>query len=509
MATVHSLVCWGGRTGKSVTASNSGGLIFTSTNHGLRDGTGLVFSGTTAPGNVAFGTTYYAKSLSANTFAIYTEPALTNRVAWSSAGSGVIAKSKLTLDYFDQYPGRWGDVGSERCYDGLAAWDAARASASPLDVEVCELGQAFDDAIPGAAGLAFSIPAAKIVVTSLLAGARSEAFHNGVVRAGYNFWRTTANGSSGTLRLPVRGEVDGFTIYHTNSGYQPPGVQNGVLSITRNMILLGNGPTKSGYGVTHAACATTINCLAMGWSAGFYSTYGQSGITIANCIATKNNNGITSSGASDTRGYYYNNISIGNTTNWGTTTGFTDASNNFGESGDSVTPWKTGTNPTGTIATTDFANFGSASAWAATDDFSPALSTSPQVDAGISFYGYGTTDLRDAEVPNYNNGGTEVIDAGCYEFDHGYGNHPATATVTFSGVVANTEIRVYNASGTEIAGVENCSANQVLAWALTEDPVRVSLLSLPYKNQDFTFTAVAGAQSLPIRQLPDPNYRNP
>jgi hypothetical protein len=154
------------------------------------------------------------------------------------------------------------------------------------------------------------------------------------------------------------------------------------------------------------------------------------------------------------------------------------------------------------MSTADFLDY-------ANNDFSPASASSPQVDSGVEYYGALAYDIADAERPNYNNGGTEAFDVGCYEFDHGYGNHPATATVTFSGVVANTEIRVYNASGTEIAGVENCSANQVLEWALTEGPVRVSLLSLPYKNQDFTFTAVAGAQSLPIRQLPDPNYRNP
>ena len=92
MATVYSLICWGGRTGKTVTASNSSGLIFTTSGaHGLRDGTALQFVATTLPGNVSAGTTYYAKSLTSTTFAIYTDYALTNRVAWSSAGSAVIA----------------------------------------------------------------------------------------------------------------------------------------------------------------------------------------------------------------------------------------------------------------------------------------------------------------------------------------------------------------------------------------------------------------------------------
>ena len=94
---VHSLVCWGGRTGKTVTASNSSGLIFTTSGaHGLRDGTALQFVATTLPGNVSAGTTYYAKSLTSTTFAIYTDYALTNRVAWSSAGSGQAGGRSVT-----------------------------------------------------------------------------------------------------------------------------------------------------------------------------------------------------------------------------------------------------------------------------------------------------------------------------------------------------------------------------------------------------------------------------
>ena len=449
MATVYSLVCWGGRTGKTVTLTVESPCVVTSTNHGLRDGTRLVFSTTGAlPTGITAGTTYYTRYVAANTFHLYDTEAhakdtasTTGRINTSGTQSGThTAKSALMLDYFSQYPGRWGDADAERCYDGLVSWNSARAGASPLDVEVCELGQAYDDAMTSATGFTVSVPAAKIIITSTIDDVRTEAFHNGVIRAGYNFWRTTANTSSGTLMLPVRGEVDGFTIYHTNPWYQPNGVQNAVLSITRNMILLGSGTTRSGYGVTHAACATTINCLAMGWSVGFCSTYGQLGITIANCIAAKNINGITSAGTSGTYGYYYNNISVGNTTNWVTNTDFTDASNNFGATGD--TPWTTGSNPTYTLATTDFANFGSSSAWATTDDLSPALVTSPQVDAGISFYGYGETDLRDAEVPNYNNGGAEAIDAGCYEFDHGYGNHPATATISLSNIVSGSRVLI-------------------------------------------------------------------
>ena len=190
MATVYSLVCWGGRTGKSVVASNSSGLIFTLTDHGLRDGTALVFSGTSAPGNVTFGTTYYVKRLTTSTFAIYTEQELTNRVAWSSAGSGVIAKSRLMLDYFDQYPGRWGDAGSERCYDGIITWEAARTgNTTTFNTEVCELGQAFTDIHPyignGSYSTKIDLPVASTVITATINGQPTEAFHYGVIGGGF------------------------------------------------------------------------------------------------------------------------------------------------------------------------------------------------------------------------------------------------------------------------------------------------------------------------------------
>ena len=189
MATVYSLVCWGGRTGKTVTASNSSGLIFTTSGaHGLRDGTELQFVATTLPGNVSAGTTYYAKSLTSTTFAIYTDASLTSRVAWSSAGSAVYAKSKKMLDYFAQYPNRWGDAGAERCYDGLASFQAGRVNNAVSTVsDFCELGEAFDE-YPSAK-LTLNIPAYETIVEPTVNGAWTSAWHGGVYGAGYRFVR--------------------------------------------------------------------------------------------------------------------------------------------------------------------------------------------------------------------------------------------------------------------------------------------------------------------------------
>lgn len=89
-----------------------------------------------------------------------------------------------------------------------------------------------------------------------------------------------------------------------------------------------------------------------------------------------------------------------------------------------------------------------------------------------------------------------------------------TATVTFAGIKANSEIRVYLPDGTEVAGVENCGADQVLLWPAysvgnTNNLVRIVVMHHDYRLKEFTYTSTVGAQNLPIQQDRDPWYRNP
>ena len=86
--------------------------------------------------------------------------------------------------------------------------------------------------------------------------------------------------------------------------------------------------------------------------------------------------------------------------------------------------------------------------------------------------------------------------------------------VTFQGVNANSEIRVYLPNGAEVAGVEDCAANQVLSWGVyapgsADNTVRVVVIHPTYKIKEFTYTASAGAASLPIQQERDKWYSNP
>jgi hypothetical protein len=87
-------------------------------------------------------------------------------------------------------------------------------------------------------------------------------------------------------------------------------------------------------------------------------------------------------------------------------------------------------------------------------------------------------------------------------------------TVTFQGVNANSEIRVYLPDGTEAAGVELCDADHVLTWGVysagsANNTVRVVVVHPDYKIKEFNYTASAGNASLPIQQEADKWYSNP
>ena len=154
------------------------------------------------------------------------------------------------------------------------------------------------------------------------------------------------------------------------------------------------------------------------------------------------------------------------------------------------------------MASTDFANY-------AGNDFRPS-SSSVLTDAGIAYYGIKGYDLAGDERPNYNNGGAEAYDIGAFEYDHGYGPHPASTTVAFSGVVAGSEIRVYNSAADELAGTESCSADHALTWVIPSPAsVRVVIIHPDYKIKEFSYSSISGNQSLPVQQEPDKWYSNP
>lgn len=87
-------------------------------------------------------------------------------------------------------------------------------------------------------------------------------------------------------------------------------------------------------------------------------------------------------------------------------------------------------------------------------------------------------------------------------------------TVTFDGVNAGSEIRVYLPDGSEAAGVESCDDNHVLTWSVfasgsANNVVRIVIVHPDYKIKEFSYTSRIGAQSIPVQQEPDKWYSNP
>ena len=89
-----------------------------------------------------------------------------------------------------------------------------------------------------------------------------------------------------------------------------------------------------------------------------------------------------------------------------------------------------------------------------------------------------------------------------------------TTSVTFSGVKAGSEIRVYLSDMTEVAGIESCVDNQVLSWGTyasgnPNNNVRIVIISLDNKILDFNYVSIQGSQSIPIFQEEDPWFKDP
>lgn len=89
-----------------------------------------------------------------------------------------------------------------------------------------------------------------------------------------------------------------------------------------------------------------------------------------------------------------------------------------------------------------------------------------------------------------------------------------TTAVTFSGVQSGTEIHVYLPDGTEVAGTESCTANQVLTWPVyasgsANNTVAITLIKQGLRWQKFSYTSQPGNQMIPIFPLIDLGFVNP
>lgn len=441
MATVYSLICFGGRTGKAVTLSISSPCVATLTRHGLRNGSGVVFSTTgTLPSGITAGTSYYARSTGDDTFSLYDTQAnaiaggSTGRVNTSGTQSGAhYAKSKKMLDLFAAYPGRWGDAGSERAYDGVATWISGRSGASQFDNEVGEIGESYSDYVTSQQ--TFSVPAASSLLTTMLAGSRSAGFHSGnypntvSLTSGYEMVQVGGGGSAVYFDRS-QCHIEGFIIRQTVGADSVDGSGLAGLCSIKNCIHVGG--SWSNYGIFLQGRYNVIerNLIVGGRANGIWM-YDWETTSVFGNFVTGCSKGITGGGAP--RGYLYNNICLGNGTNWDLSATYLFASsNNAGLSGEAPI---VGSGTRITVATTDFVDF-------ANKNFRPASAASPQVETGAFFYGAQGLDISGRVCPDYMNGAAAYFDVGPYEFDHGYGPWPASATISLTNIVSGSRVLI-------------------------------------------------------------------
>lgn len=442
MATVYSLICWGGRTGKTVTVNASTDLV-TLTNHGLRNRKGVAFVSGTLPtvtgAALTLNTTYYAKWISTSTFELYYDQSLTSKIDFTSTGASLVMKSAYLLGLSDL--SRWGNSGSERIYDGLRSWFIARsAAADPYDTEFCEIGEAFDD-IGSSTQIVLNMPSARTVIEPTVDGVKTAAAHNGVYGAGYAHLGND-DYAVGISITGSRVKISGISLKAASGGNRGAVSLAGSFNEVSACFIEASGASATGYtavGLGGNANRLLNNVItAANAGIGIAEYIGNGNLcaynTVTNCVT-----GLACGGGASVGGWYYCNISVGNATNWGANMpkSATGMGFNAGATGDPVWYKTTDTSIYG-ITTAGFVN-------AANNDFRLAAG-SPLIDAGFFVFDSVFSDIAGDERPNYNNGGAEEYDIGAFEYDHGYGPHPASATISLTSIVSGSRVLITKAS---------------------------------------------------------------
>ena len=353
MATVYSLVCWGGKDGKTVTMTVASPCVVSLTNHGLRDGTGVVFSTTGAlPTGVTAGTTYYSRSTATDTFNLYDTAAhaiaggSTGIVNTSGSQSGThTAKGAYYLGLTTEQKARYGSSGSERIFDGLKSWYANRSAAtlSPYDSEVCEIGEAFTDT-DSAGTLTIALVSASVTITSAVNGERSGAFHSGDINVGYLYYYSKNIGSSAIALSTPNCTVDGLRVHAYGTSTTAVSTSK-MFCVVKNCVIQGRQTGGNGSQVGIGANAPASNIynnivynVQIGISVAGYQN--ARGSTIYNNLCTACVHGVYSTSSMSGDLTVCNNVAVGNTNNWGNKAYIptcASASGNAGESTDFVT----------------------------------------------------------------------------------------------------------------------------------------------------------------------------
>lgn len=544
MATVYSLVCWGGLTGKTASISATTDVA-TLTNHGLHNGHKLWPRGS-MPVELNVLTPVYARSTASNTFTLHPSQsdaiAGTNQILFAGSSSySTVFKSDfiVTTSILAAYGvdiSRYGAPGSERVYDGLYSANAARSnSGNPVDDEVVEFGEAFDE-INAAQNVGFGF-ANSYTFVSTINGIRTDAFHFGVSQSG---WQYLSTGTTCFYTSQVGLTIDGleWVRNHASSGTTTNacGVSFGGNVFCNNIVRNAGTGHCNGIGAI-GTLARVYNNIVFGFGSGSATYAGiavYSGAIVYNNTVTKCGAGFLGYSSGSSYGQTYNNLSVGNFANWAGAPLYTAtrANGNVGTTDDQRTFTATVSTTTLTLsaapnlfvnqqvflksdgtlpavggvpllstrsyyirsisgnnitistiyngAALTFSGAGSGThtlthVWATTQqpgdhiDFTdPSLTFVDWANNDFRPAGYGTatpgaqakmvdvsiplvfapltTDILDNERPNYNNGGFEAKDAGAFEFDHGYGPHPASGTISLTNIVSGSRVLITKTS---------------------------------------------------------------
>lgn len=508
MAIIYSLICFGGRTGKTVTFTVSGSVV-NLTNHGLRDGKGVAFSSTgTLPTGLNAGTIYYVRSTGANTFTLHATKAdalaNTGQVTFTTTGSGTHnVKGQYFLSLTSGQLARYGAAGSERIYDGLLSWHTARNSlCTEFDEEWAEIGEAFTEI--GTSAMTLSMQSARNVITPTVNGVVTEAFHAGNYLSGYIKHHNNSAGSNLQVSS-YRAIIEGITLLSPLSSATAVSTTHGS-SVDKCFVVGGFPGHASSAGILVAgALASVTNNTVVGFAEGVRFQQYTYGTLFANNLLTKNTQGVyTLNGTtSQIYGNIYNNISVGNTTaNWHTQSSNVErATNNAGASGDTI--WTKSGGTSLTCSTADFVDWGN-------NDFRLA-NGSVLIDSGAAFFGFPTQDIARNERPAYAGGGAEQVDVGPFEKDLGFGPRPASHTLTLRNVAIGSRILVESQDGGTVHYNALAPSSEVVAtitvygdardqWVIKVRKASESPFYIPWSTLT---TVTAGESSIYVSQIPD------
>lgn len=322
MATVYSLVCWGGATGKTVTLSNASPCVLTNTAHGARDGLKVQFSTTgSLPSPLATNTTYYLKYTGANTCNIYTDAAMTNIVNTTTPGSGThTAKSANMLALVASSPTKYGPTGIDRIYaDSNSCNNARIANATATDDDVIEFCDPFEESRPTQISIASTGYANTTLWTSMINGVRSDAFHRWNPNNGFRAIVTGTNSAVSFAAYNVT--VDGLQWCRNTASATTSGIVSisNVSAVFKNNLIVNLG-AGTGPGLVVGGSETkTYNNIVIGCKG---TTYGGltlnacAGALVYNNLVTKCDLGMNANSNAGSA-LVYNNMSVGNTQNYG------------------------------------------------------------------------------------------------------------------------------------------------------------------------------------------------